>query len=180
MRNIVFLGLFIVFIIFIGCVDIEEIVVPDSYNDQGKVLVYAPERVEGEDCSGQFLGMGSCPDFQNAIDDAIEKGQATYGEEYVALADIIAWYEVGNYIIYSSTSAKVSGWPARFAVSTATTRVKSVSHIMQAPVGQSVYYHSSTGIKNDFSALEYTVRVIDSNTVMWQSTLRKNISVDSK
>ena len=84
--TITFLWLFL----FSGCTEKNCVSVPDSYNDQGRELIYAPERVEGENCCGSFLKFGSGPDFQHAIDDAIEKGQKKFGEEYVALADIIA------------------------------------------------------------------------------------------
>ncbi|MCK5834078.1 hypothetical protein KAH81_10475, partial [bacterium] len=69
--------------IFSGCTNNDGVSVPDSYNDQGRELIYAAERIEGEDCSGSFAGLGSTPDFQDAIDDAIENGQEKYGEEYV-------------------------------------------------------------------------------------------------
>ena len=142
--------------IFSGCTNNDGVSVPDSYNDQGRELIYAAERIEGEDCSGSFAGLGSTPDFQDAIDDAIENGQEKYGEEYVVLADIIAWFETADYMVYSSYCAKVTGWPARFDDD------DSLGYVMDdAPIkifdGHSVYYHSSTGIENDFGTMKYEI-----------------------
>ena len=155
----VFVSLLIVFIIA-GCTEKNFVSVPDSYNDQGNELIYAEERVEGEHSCGSFLKFTPNLDFQAAIDNAIEKGQEKFGEEYVALADIIAWYEVTNYIVYKTYCAKVTGWPARFA----TDRFDSLNFTGENfPMifnGKPVYYHSSTGIKNNFDSFEYTVKNI--------------------
>ena len=146
----------------IGCTKIDNgLSVPDDYNDQGRELIYAPERVEGENCCGWYLGFGSIPDFQKAIDDAIENGQEKYGVEYVVLADIIAWFETSDYGVYSSYCAKVTGWPACFVPDD-----DSLGYVMNdAPIkmfdGHSVYYHSSTGIENDFSTIEWTVKITE-------------------
>ena len=147
--------------LFSGCTEKNCVSVPDSYNDQGRELVYAPERVEGEDCCGSFLKFGSGPDFQHAIDDAIEKGQKKFGEEYVALADIIAWYEITNYVVYSTHCAKISGWPARFASDKGDSFTFTMENLPKIFDGKPVYYHSSTGIENDLTALEYTAKVIN-------------------
>ncbi|RKZ25107.1 hypothetical protein DRQ29_06860, partial [bacterium] len=70
--SITLFGALLIALIFAGCTNKDGVSVPDSYNDQGRELIYAPERVEGEDCSGSLAGLYSTPDFQNAIDDAIE------------------------------------------------------------------------------------------------------------
>lgn len=148
-------------LLFSGCTDNDGVSVPDDYNDQGRELIYAPERVEGEDCSGLYVGFGSNPDFQNAIDDAIEKGQEKFGEEYVVLADIIAWYETTDYLVYSSYCAKVSGWPARFAEDSSRTLVFTIENAPAIFDDRPVYYHSSAGMNNDFSIIEWTVKIIE-------------------
>ena len=155
----VFVALLIAFIIA-GCTEKNCVSVPDSYNDQGRELIYAPERVEGEDCCGSFLEFGSGPDFQDAIDDAIEKGQKKFGEEYVALADIIAWYEITDYVVYSTHCAKVTGWPARFSSDKSDSFTFTTEDLPKIYDGKPVYYHSSTGIKNNFDNFEYTINKI--------------------
>jgi hypothetical protein len=153
-------GLFLV-----GCTEKNFVSVPDSYNDQGNELIYAEERVEGEHSCGSFLKFTPNLDFQAAIDNAIEKGQEKFGEEYIALADIIAWYEVTNYVVYSTYCAKVTGWPARFA----TERFDSLNFTGENfPMifnDKTVYYHSSTGIENNFDSFEYTIKNIEKNIV---------------
>ena len=160
----VFVSLLIVFIIA-GCTEKNFVSVPDSYNDQGNELIYAEERVEGEHSCGSFLKFTPNLDFQAAIDNAIEKGQEKFGEEYVAFADIIAWYEVTNYVLYKTYSAKVTGWPARFA----TDRLDSSNFTGEIfPMifnDKPVYYHSSTGIKSNFDNFEYTVKNIEKNII---------------
>jgi len=160
--SITFLGAFLAVLIFSGCTNKDGVSVPDSYNDQGRELIYAPERVEGEDCSGSFAGFGSSPDFQKAIDDAIEKGQEKFGEDYVVLADIIAWYETTDYLVYSSYCAKVSGYPARFDDETLYTTQDEAPTMFD---GHPVYYHSSTGIENDFSKLKYIIKIIPEDKI---------------
>ncbi|KQC03633.1 MAG: hypothetical protein APR54_02430 [Candidatus Cloacimonas sp. SDB] len=147
-------------LVIVGCTEKNCVSVPENYNDQGKELIYAPERVEGDDCCGSFLEFGSGPDFQCAIDDAIEKGQEKFGEEYVALADIIAWYEITNYVVYSTHCAKVTGWPARFATDRFDLSNFTGENIPMIFDGKPIYYHSSTGIKNNFDNFEYTIKTI--------------------
>ncbi len=160
----VFVALLIAFIIA-GCTEKNFVSVPDSYNDQGKELIYAPERVEGENFCGSFLKFTPNLDFQAAIDDAIEKGQEKYGEEYVVLADIIAWYEVTNYVVYSTYCAKVTGWPARFAYDRFDLSNFTGENFPIIFNGKPVYYHSSTGIRNDFDNFEYTIKNIKKDIV---------------
>jgi hypothetical protein len=160
----VFVSLLIVFIIA-GCTEKNFVSVPDSYNDQGRELIYASERVEGEDYCGSFLKFTPNLDFQAAIDNAIEKGQEKFGEEYVALADIIAWYEVTNYIVYSTYCAKVTGWPARFASDMSNSFTFKTEDLPKIYDGKPVYYHSSTGIKNNLDNFEYTVENIEENII---------------
>ena len=149
----------------VGCTEKNFVSVPDSYNDQGKELIYAPERVEGENCCGSFLKFTPNLDFQAAIDNAIEKGQEKFGEEYVALADIIAWYEVTNYVVYSTYCAKVTGWPARFATDRFDSSNFTGEEFPMIFNGKPVYYHSSTGIKNNFDNFEYTIKNIKKDIV---------------
>ena len=153
----IFLWLFL----FSGCTEKNCVSVPDSYNGEGRELIYAPERVEGENCSSSFLKFGSEADFQKAIDDAIEKGQKKFGEEYIALADIIAWYEITNYVVYSTHCAKVTGWPARFASDKGDSFTFTIENLPKIFDGKPVYYHSSMGIENDLTVLIYTVKVIN-------------------
>jgi len=148
-----------------GCTEKNCVSVPDSYNDQGMELVYASERVEGEDCCGSFLEFGSGPDFQDAIDDAIEKGQERFGEEYIALADIIARYEITNYVVYSTHCARVTGWPARFASDKSNSFIFKTEDLPKIYDDKPVYYHSFTGIKNNFDNFEYTVKNIEENSI---------------
>jgi len=155
----VLVALLIAFIIA-GCTEKNFVSVPDSYNDQGKELIYAPERVEGEHSCGSFLKFTTNVDFQVAIDNAIEKGQKRFGEEYVALADIIAWYEITDYLVYSTHCAKVTGWPARFASDRGDSFTFTTENLPKIFDGKPVYYHSSTGIKNNFDNFEYTIKTI--------------------
>ena len=157
---IILVGFFLV-----GCTEKNFVSVPDSYNDQGRELIYAEERVEGEDYCGSFLKFTPNLDFQAAIDNAIEKGQEKFGEEYVALADIIAWYEVTNYVLYKTYSAKVTGWPARFATDRLDSSYFTGENFPMIFNGKPVYYHSSTGIKSNFDSFEYTVKNIEKNII---------------
>ena len=157
---ILFAGLFLV-----GCTEKIFVSVPDSYNDQGNELIYAEERVEGEHSSGSFLKFTPNIDFQAAIDNAIEKGQEKFGEEYIALADIIAWYEITNYVVYSTHCAKVTGWPARFASDKSNSFIFKTEDLPKIYDDRPVYYHSSTGIKNNFDNFEYTVKNIEENII---------------
>ena len=147
------------------CTEKNFVSVPDSYNDQGRELIYASERVEGEDYCGSFLKFTPNLDFQAAIDNAIEKGQEKFGEEYVALADIIAWYEMTNYVVYSTYCAKVTGWPARFAIERLDSSNFTGEIFPMKFKGKPVYYHSSTGIKSNFDNFEYTVKNIEKNII---------------
>ena len=157
---ILFAGLFLA-----GCTEKNFVSVPDSYNDQGNELIYAEERVEGEHSCGSFLKFTPNIDFQATIDNAIEKGQEKFGEEYVALADIIAWYEVTNYVLYKTYSAKVTGWPARFAADRLESSYFTGEKFPMIFNGKPVYYHSSTGIKNNFDNFEYTVKKYIKNII---------------
>jgi hypothetical protein len=148
-------------IFLVGCTEKNFVSIPDSYNDQGKELIYAEERVQGEHSCGSFLNFAPNLDFQAAIDNAIEKGQEKFGEEYVALADIIAWYEVTNYVVYSTYCEKVTGWPARFATDKGDSFTFTTENLPKIFDGKPVYYHSSMGIENDLNALIYTVKVIN-------------------
>lgn len=129
-----------------------------AINDQGKELIYAEERVEGEHYCGSFLKFSPDIDFQAAIDDAIEKGQEKFGDEYIALADIIAWYEVTNYLLYKTYSAKVTGWSARFANDKFYSSDFSRGNYPTIFNDKPVYYQSSTGIKNNFNNFKYTIK----------------------
>ena len=147
-------------LLFVGCTEKNCVSVPENYNDQGKELIYAPERVEGEDCCGSFLEFGSGPDFQCAIDDAIEKGQEKFGDEYIALADIIAWCEITDYVVYSTHCAKVTGWPARFVSDKSDSFTFKAENLPKIFDGKPVYYHSATGKKNNFDHFEYSIKTI--------------------
>ena len=153
-------GLFLV-----GCTEKNFVSVPDSYNDQGRELIYAEERVEGEHFCGSILKFTPNLDFQATIDNAIEKGQEKFGEEYVAFADIIAWYEVTNYVLYKTYSAKVTGWPARFASDKSNSFIFKTEDLPKIYDDKPVYYHSFTGIKNNFDNFEYTVKKIERNII---------------
>ncbi len=149
----------------VGCTEKNFVSVPDSYNDQGRELIYAEERVEGEHSCGSFLKFTPSVDFQVAIDNAIEKGQEKFGDEYVAFADIIAWYEVTNYVLYKTYSAKVTGWPARFATDRFDSSNFTGEEFPMIFNGKPVYYHISTGIKNNFDNFEYSVKNIEGNII---------------
>ncbi len=160
----VFVALLIAFIIA-GCTEKNFVSLPDSYNDQGNELIYAEERVEGEHSCGSFLKFTPNIDFQVAIDNAIEKGQEKFGEEYIALADIIAWYEVTNYVVYSTYCAKVTGWPARFATDRLDSSNFTGENFPMIFNNKLVYYKSSTGIINDFDNFEYTIKNIEESII---------------
>ena len=160
----VFVALLIAFIIT-GCTEKNFVSVPDSYNDQGNELIYAEERVEGEHSCGSFLKFTPNIDFQATIDNAIEKGQEKFGEEYIALADIIAWYEITNYVVYFTHCAKVTGWPARFASDKSNSFIFKTEDLPKIYDDKPVYYHSFTGIKINFDNFEYTIKNIEENII---------------
>ena len=160
MKIIIYI-IFLMGICLVGCTKKNFVSVPDSYNDQGRELIYASERVKGKHYCGTFLKFSPDIDFQAAIDNAIEKGQNQFGEEYVALADIIAWYEKTNYIVYSTYSAKVTGFPARFANDNFYSTDFSQGNYPMIFNDKPVYYQSSTGKKNNFNDFKYTIKNIN-------------------
>ena len=149
--------IFALFFIF-GCTKKNFVSLPDSYNDQGRELIYAEDRIEGKHCCGSFFKFNPNIDFQAAIDNAIEKGQKKFGEEYIAFADIIAWYEVTNYGVYSAYCAKVSGWPARFSSDMINTSISKMKNLPTIYKGKHVYYHSVSGTKNNFDNFKYNIK----------------------
>lgn len=163
--KVIIYAMILAFLFLVGCTEKNFVSVPDSYNDQGKELIYAEERVEGEHSCGSFLKFNPNIDFQAAIDNAIEKGQRKFGEEYVVFADIIAWYEVTNYVVYKTYSAKVIGWPARFASDKSNRSIFKTGDLPNIYDERPVYYHSFTGIKNNFDNFEYTVKNIEGNII---------------
>ena len=150
---ILLVGLFL-----IGCTEKNFVSVPDSYNDQGKELFYAEERVEGEHSCGSFLKFAPNLDFQAEIDNAIEQGQKKLGEEYIVLADIIAWYETTSYVVYTTYCAKVTGFPARFDSDRGDFAVSTIENLPKTFDGKPIYYHSSTGIESNFNNFKYTIK----------------------